>query len=93
MSDQVKSQKEKATPRVMAQQAHIKKPVGELLAADRLIMRVHAGTVTDENGNTFDMAHSISGCPMIENPRTNKKFLLSWEEIMEMAIEAGICDE
>lgn len=59
-----------------------------------LFLREHVGTVKDDEGNEYDVALNMGGMsPMVESKQTGQYFSLSWQEIVKMAVEAGIDKE
>jgi hypothetical protein len=55
------------------------------------LIRVHVGDATDECGNKFQMSTlPAQGTPCIYSERTGKYYTLSWQDILDLAIESGI---
>lgn len=64
---------------------------GKTLEGNTLILRFHQGSATDEDsGVTYDLTSSPAGSPIIRSSKTGRFFVLSWQELLEMAQEAGI---
>lgn len=69
------------------------KKLGEIIGPEVLIMREHVGTATAKDGTVFEMSQNLDRSPLIENKKSGKKYALSWAEIIDLAIENGICAE
>ena len=64
---------------------------GKMLDMKALYMTIHVGEATDkENGIEYQMALMANSSPVITSDKTDKRFNLSWQDIINMAIEAGI---
>ena len=60
-----------------------------------IVVREHIGTTaaTDDNGAQYnlELGFVLGGrCPLVECKETRKTFILPWEDILDMAEEAGI---
>ena len=65
----------------------------ELIEKDKLIMRVHVGEAEDQDGVKYELSQSFTGNPIVRSLKTKRCFVLSWNDILEMAIQKGINDE
>ena len=64
---------------------------GELYDKDTLFLRVTVGTATSETGIEYEMTiHGGNSAPMIRSSETGKYYILSWEDILDLAIKKGI---
>ena len=64
---------------------------GKLLNPKDLYMTIHVGEAKDkEDGIEYHMALMTDSSPIITSDKTDKRFNLSWQEIINMAVEAGI---
>ncbi len=64
---------------------------GEIVEKSKFILRVACGTAEDtDNGVKYELSTSIGGNPVVRNAKTGRFFVLSWDDILEMAQEAGI---
>lgn len=70
-------------------------PVGTLHGPSTLFMSTAVGTATLDDGEKFELlcAGWGAGPPLIRCERTRLSFMLSWKEIVSLAIEAGITRE
>ena len=67
--------------------------IGKIEPKGTLCMRQHAGK-GEAAGIEYELCTGIaSGSPVIRSSKTGKWFFLSWEDILNLAIEAGINDE
>lgn len=57
-----------------------------------LFMSIHVGTASNDD-STFEICTSMNQSPLIRCVETGKWFSLSWQEILELAEEAGITKE
>lgn len=57
-----------------------------------LLMRNHIGSAEGE-GKSYDLATSLNGSPMVQSSVTGRTFHLAWDDIVKLAIEAGIDNE
>ncbi len=56
-----------------------------------LMLRVHCGEAESENdGVKYDLATSMAGNPIVCSRKTGQWFSLSWSDIINLAISAGI---
>ena len=67
----------------------------EIIEKDKLLMRVHVGEAKDEeNGIEYHLSTSLAtSTPMVSSSKTGRIFTISWGDILEMAIQAGINEE
>ena len=65
---------------------------GKIYPSKSLILRVDCGAA-DDGSQTYKMSTTMTGEPIIESGSTGKYFVLRWQDIIEMAIEAGIDNE
>lgn len=64
---------------------------GEVKPQGTMIMRVAVGDAEDDRGNKYELATVISdSSPLVRSHVTGKIFHLSWCDIIEMAVQAGI---
>lgn len=63
--------------------------IGKIHDSKTLMLRFHVGTAEASN-NKYDMAISNANSPIITSEQTGKYFTLSWDDILALAIEAGI---
>ena len=63
--------------------------IGKVYPAKSLFFRNHIGTAVDGE-RKFEMATSMNGTPILQSAKTGKWFLLSWQDIINLAEKAGI---
>lgn len=63
--------------------------IGKIYPAKSMFLRTHIGTACDGE-KKFEMATSMTGAPILRSVKTGIWFLLSWEDIIEIAEKAGI---
>jgi hypothetical protein len=67
-----------------------RKPIGEILPPDSMILRNHVGEAS-LGEIKYDMSFvATTGQPLIHNKNNRKWFTLSWEDILNLAHRAGI---
>jgi len=69
------------------------KTIGEILSTETLILRHSVGTAEDSDGLKYEMTTSLNMSPLIRSHRTGKYFVLSWANIIDLAVNAGINEE
>jgi hypothetical protein len=75
------------------------RPYGALRGPDTLFLRGAAGQASGEiegRTETFELACAGGGgpgAPMIRCLRTGVWFILSWNDLIAMAVEAGVCKD
>lgn len=55
-----------------------------------LMMTVAAGEGTYGPDKKYKLAHSLGGTPIITSDQTGRRFVLPWETIITLAVQAGI---
>jgi len=69
-----------------------KEGIGMLYAPETLFLRNDVGTASG-NGQTYEMTTNFGNmAPIIRSRQTGKWFVLPWQEIIELAVKAGIDD-
>lgn len=67
------------------------KELGKIHGSRTMFLCVEAGDMEDDNGNKYlCRASATSYAPMIFSEQTNKKFVMSWEELVSLAVLKGI---
>ncbi len=65
--------------------------IGQLHPPTTLFFRIDVGTAKDPNGSVFEItAHTADKTPIVRSEKTGRWFTLSWEDIINLALEAGI---
>ena len=64
--------------------------MSEILERGVMILRVVVGEAEDDQGNKYEMTVSMASAPLLKSKLTGRTFALSWSDILEQAIEAGI---
>lgn len=62
---------------------------GEMLEASALMLRRDIGT-GNMGGKEYDMQITATGNPIVHSKATGKMFMLTWEGIVKLAVEAGV---
>lgn len=62
---------------------------GQIHPPRTMFLRVHCGEAT-AGKLKYEMATAIAGMPIVESKQTGKWFTLSWQQIIDMAVKAGI---
>ncbi len=56
-----------------------------------LFLRTHVGKATDNDGNSYEMALNVNNSvPIIRSEKTGKWATISWGDIIELAVQAGV---
>lgn len=56
-----------------------------------MFLRIAAGDATADNGTKYELSVSASNnAPIVKSDKTGRWFTLSWQDILELAVEAGI---
>lgn len=64
---------------------------GEIHPPRTLFLRQNVGTLTGDDGSQFEATVNMGDLtPILKSEKTGKWFTLSWQDIVEMGIEAGI---
>lgn len=63
---------------------------GKVHPPNTLFMSVHVGTATREDGGEYDLASSLGGSPIVYNKQSQRWYSLGWQDILKMAVEAGL---
>lgn len=63
---------------------------GRFLDKNVLIIRKDIGSCAEDGVDKYLMQITDIGCPVIENTITQKRFILDWEQIIDLAKAAGI---
>lgn len=63
---------------------------GKIHPSGTLILRESRGNAEEESGRKYELSVTMHGQPCVCSETTGKYFVLSWEEILAMAVEAGI---
>ncbi len=68
--------------------------IGTIYEENAMFLRTEVGEAKDkETGITYELTtHAGNGSPIISSDKTRKKYSLSWQEIINLAIENGIND-
>jgi hypothetical protein len=66
---------------------------GTIYSPDHIFVRVEIGSATGQDGAKYDLGTSVDGQPLIRSSKTGKTFSLSWNELLNMAVDAGIDEQ
>lgn len=65
--------------------------LGTIHEKGTMFFRKAAGTVEREGVVEYEVTTAIgSGCPIVRSSKTGKWYTLQWDEIVQMAVDAGI---
>jgi hypothetical protein len=64
--------------------------VGTVHPAKSMFLRQHIGTAENEKLKYEMTTILANGCPLVESKQTGKHFSLSWQDILDLAVKAGI---
>lgn len=68
----------------------VKKTMGEILPSRTLLFRQHVGEA-NLGDDSYEMTASVSDfSPIVRSNQTGKWFTLGWEDILRLAIAAGV---
>lgn len=68
-------------------------PVGKIHPADALFLQMNVGTADASDGKRYQMSMVNGTTPAVTCLTTRKVFVLGWEDIIKLAIDAGISEE
>lgn len=62
---------------------------GEVHPKRAMFLRTHVGTAENAKGK-YELSTGMASCPMIVSPVTGKTWTINWEELIALAVEAGV---
>ena len=63
--------------------------LGQIYPKDKLILRMDVGRA--ENGDkVYEMSTTMNGAPIVRSEQTGKWWIIGWDELIKLAVEAGI---
>ena len=65
----------------------------KMIEKEALILRFSAGAASDDCGVEYELSNNADGSTMVKSSKTGRTFAVSWRDVLEMAIQAGINDE
>ena len=66
--------------------------MGKIIEKDVLMMKTFIGSA-EMSGKSYELSTSMNGAPMVQSNQTGRWFALTWDDIIKMALEAGIDKE
>ena len=63
--------------------------IGRVYPKGSMFLRNHVGEAADGK-RKYEMATNLNGTPIIESKQTGKLFIIPWQDVLKLAIEAGI---
>lgn len=57
-----------------------------------MILREDRGSAKDDAGIRYELATDMAGRMMVRSGKTNQWCVITWEDVLELAIEAGVND-
>ena len=68
----------------------MKNKYGKIHEKNAMFLRLHVGDATGQAGEVYELNTSMNGSPMVTSNKTGKTFTLSWGDIINMAVDAGV---
>lgn len=63
---------------------------GTIHPSGSLLLRSSRGDAEAVDGRKYEFSTTLHGQPCIRSEKSGKYFVVSWEELLQMAIDAGI---
>lgn len=63
--------------------------IGELHDSQTIFLHVFVGTAKDDD-QEYELTYGTMHTPIVRNLKTGKYFTLSWNDVLQLAKEAGI---
>lgn len=70
--------------------------VGKILEKNKMVIGTYVGNGSDKvNGKPveYDLTVGLNFSPSVRNTKTNRTFVLSWQDIINLAEKAGLFEE
>lgn len=67
--------------------------IGKTYPRDRMFMTFAAGNAQSEVHGEFDLGTGLNGAPVIRSIKTGKSWSVDWQELLDMAISAGVAEQ
>lgn len=68
--------------------------IGKLLPSKTLVLRVHVGEAKDGESRAYEMTISATSSePIVRSQKSGRWFVLPWQDILRLAVEAGVDEE
>lgn len=64
--------------------------VGKIIGSGTMILRNAVGEAKTDSGLKYEICSNMNASPLIRSEQTGKSFSLSWDDVLKLAIEAGI---
>lgn len=64
-----------------------------LISKDALFLSVFVGNAKDQDDNEYELLTMANSNPAVRSKKTGITYFLSWQEILTMAIKAGVNNE
>jgi len=64
--------------------------LGSILPSSVAFFHIAVGNAEGENSCKYEMQNDMAGRPIIVSEQTGKRFMLDWDDILKLAIKAGI---
>ena len=66
---------------------------GTIYSQEKMFVRVACGTASGHGGTKYDLDTTLDGQPLIRSSKTGKTYSFSWNELLNMAVDAGIDEQ
>lgn len=66
---------------------------GKIYPSSSLIMRTSYGSARSAEHGEFELNTDLGGSPLIRCEKTGKYWAIGWQELLGMAVEAGIATQ
>jgi len=81
----------KTTPQDKPKMTMGKQGIGFIHSKGSLFLRENVGTADTDEGPAYEMSlHVGSREPILQSVKTGKQFTLTWKQLLELAVKAGI---
>ena len=70
-----------------------KSELGTVYSKDSMVLRTANGQANGEDGLNYELSSGMSGAPLIKSEQTGKYWSISWQELVNLALAAGIDNE
>lgn len=68
-----------------------KKKIGKIHPPESMFLRKNVGTAKADDGTVYELTTTFSdGSPIVNSDKTGKYFTLSWTDIINLAVDAGL---
>lgn len=65
---------------------------GEIFPSDTVFITIAVGSARSDKHGELELLTGLHGAPMIHCVKTGKHWAIGWQELIGMAVEAGVAD-